>query len=308
MIGLVTPPQHIDSNDDPNSPSVIAHHKYVGVVAEFTARAEVMLQTSPTVATSLGILNRQRVTLRQCAYDTYDVEITYGRQKTAVGEWYFDFDTTGGTAHITAPKEHIARYGLIPVGLPGAGLTLREPGPTSGHFVPKHAGAIGVDKDDVKGVDIAVPALKFNITFKHIAGFVSIAYMKLLHDITAAVNLTDFMGFDPGEIMFLGARGSDGSEAEASVVYSFAGSPNQTETFYVGEVAITSGVGTALSVYDAPYNTEDYVYPGKRGWDVIWVKYKDNENVANPVKEAQEVYIDRVYDYVDLGSVLGFGG
>lgn len=296
--GLVTVPDHVQSNDDVNQPSIVLRYLYVGTIHEYTARAQVLLLTPTTATSSLGILHRQRLNLRQISYDTFDVEVVYGRHSTAVGTYQFDFDTTGGTAHITSPKEHIARYGLE---------VLREPGPTSGLLVPKHKGAIGVDKDEVKGVDIVVPALKFRVTFKHPAGFVSIPFMKLMSDITGSANLTTFFGFAPGEILFLGVIGSSSSDSESSCTYSFSGSANQPE-FYVGDVLVNSGIAPPGPGYDPPYDTQPYTYVGKRGHDVLWVKYKDNTNVDTPVKEAEWVYVDRVYDYIDMASIFGFGG
>lgn len=312
MRGLITPPNHIQSSNDPTSPWVKASYKYVGEVLEFVARAYVLLLTPATAATSQGILHRQTVSLNQIAYDTFDVEILYGRPKTAVGTYTFDFDTTGGTIHITAPKERIARYGITSAGDFDVRVFDNLPDVTSAH-IPKHDGAIGVDGNEVKGTDIVAPSLKFNITFKHQAGFVSIPYMKLLHDITGTVNLTKFFGFDPGEILFLGARGSDGSDHEVQITYSFAGSPNQTDDFRIGDIIVSSTYGTHLDGW-APATESDveiangWIFPGKRGWDLLWVTYLDSVDETAPGKKAQYVFIDRVYNYVDFASVLGFGG
>lgn len=317
MRGLITPPNHIQSSNDPTSPWVKASYKYVGEVLEFVARAYVLLLTPATAATSQGILHRQTVSLNQIAYDTFDVEILYGRPKTAVGTYTFDFDTTGGTVHITAPKERIARYGIgTETFFPHATAHVRvidESIDGTNAHIPIHKGAIGVDGDEVKGTDIVAPSLKFNITFKHQAGFVSIPYMKLLHDITGTVNLTKFFGFDPGEILFLGARGSDGSDHEVQITYSFAGSPNQIDDFKIGDIIVSSTYGAHLGDWNPAIDPDieidaGTIFPGKRGWDLLWVTYIDNVDETAPGKKAQYVFIDRVYNYVDFASVLGFGG
>ena len=308
MLGLIIIPEHVDINDDAENPSITKYYKHVGQVDAFTVRASALIQIPGMVDSSFGILYRRLVNVRQISYDTFSIEAQYGRRKREIGQWSFDFDTTGGTAHISTSLQHLARYDDD---------VNAEPGPWPTIVIPKHSGLIGVDKDDVKGVDIVAPALKFNIVYHHPEGFVDISWMKLIHDITGSVNSTYFLGFPPGEILFLGGRGTDGSDFEATISYSFAGAPNtplvtspETSVFKIGDIWVTPIDAPPLPANpptpgaEPPYDTEPFQYLIKRGWDVIWVKYKDEEQEGFPVKKAQYAYIERVYKYVDLASIL----
>ena len=150
-------------------------------------------------------------------------------------------------------------------------------------------GAIGVDdKGQVKGADIIIPALKLNVTYRHPLGVVSIPYAKFLAGITGTVNSDDFLTFAPGEVLFLGARGADGSLAEASVTYQFAMSKNITG----------QSIGDITDV-------------AKKGWEVVWISYKDDTDTvgstAKPVRVPQYAYVERVYDTTAMAISLGFG-
>jgi hypothetical protein len=226
------------------------------------------------ISTSYGILHRQDIRVRQSAYNQHDVTVPYGVRKNATGEWTWSFDTTGGTIHITNSKSSIARY---PTSTPAA---IGD--------APDMKGTIGLDGDQVKGTDIIIPALKFSVTYKHPMGIVGIPYAKYLASLTGMVNSDVFLTCAPGEVLFLGARGADGTQAEASVSYSFAISANVTG-LSIGDVA-----GIA-----------------KKGWETAWVKYKDDTDaVATSVEEVrvpEYVYIERVYDTIAMSTALGFG-
>jgi hypothetical protein len=197
------------------------------------------------------------------------VSVPYGTRQNATGEWTWDFDTTGGTVHITHAKQELRRY------------------PTA--TAPDQQGAIAVDADEVKGIDIVIPTMRMGVTFRHPLGIMTIARAKFLRSITGTTNSTPMLGHAPGEVLFLGARGGDGSNSEANVGYSFAMSENASGLSF-GEVA---------SVV-------------KRGHEVAWIRYKDSTatvgGVNRPVRVPQFVYVDRVYDEIDLATALGFGG
>jgi hypothetical protein len=147
---------------------------------------------------------------------------------------------------------------------------------------------IAVNKDDVQGAEIIIPALKISVHYSHPAAVITIARIKYLADITGMVNSDDFFGFAAGEVLFLGASGSEGTDAETEVTYQFAMSAN-ADSLTIGDV---TGIV-------------------KDGHELAWIKYKDAVDTEGgkdlPVKQPEFVYIERVYETVDLALALGFG-
>lgn len=150
---------------------------------------------------------------------------------------------------------------------------------------PDYKQLIGVNGDDVEGADIVIPALKINVTYKHPQGVVTIGMAKTLARLTGKVNNSTMLTCDAGEVLYLGSTGSDGSEAEAEVGYQFAMSENLQ-----GQV-----IGAITGIE-------------KDGWDVAWIKWKDAVDGGKAVKQPEFIYVERVYERVDLASALGFGG
>jgi hypothetical protein len=144
---------------------------------------------------------------------------------------------------------------------------------------------IGVNGDDVDGADVVIPSLKINVNYKHPAGVVSIAFAKTLARLTGRVNSSEFLTFAAGEVLYLGSTGSDGSDVEAEVGYQFACEENLQ-----GQV-----IGAITDIQ-------------KDGWDISWIRWKDAVDGGLPVKNPEFIYVERVYDRVDLASALGFGG
>lgn len=251
-----------------NPPTETRKLKIDGVTDKDTAVAYAIASTPSLVSTTYGTLYRDDVRVTQSAYNQWMVEVPYGLAKNEAGEWTWDFDTTGGTVHITQAKEELRRY------------------PSS--TAPNQLGAIAVDGLEVKGTEIVIPAMKINVQFKHPLGVVTLAKAKFLSDMTGKTNTDTFLTFAPGQVLFLGARGSDGSNAEATISYQFAMAANVTG-LTIGSIA-----GVA-----------------KRAWEVAWIRYEDTITTAsaedNPTRVAKYVYIDRVYDEIAMATALGFG-
>ena len=249
-------------------PSEVYRYKIVDVSNKNTAVAYAIASTPAIVATVHGILYRQDVQVDRLAWNQWMVEVPYGTRKNITGDFTWDFDTTGGTLHITQAKQEVARF-------PAADA-------------PDQKGAIAVDQDEVKGTEIIVPAMKINVTFRHPLGVITLPQAKFLGDITGTVNSDTFLTFAPGEVLFLGARGSDGTDAEATVSYQFAMAKNQS--------GMTIG---------------DITNVAKKAWEVAWVRYTDAVVTVGgndlPTRKPKFVYIDRVYEEIAMGAALGFG-
>jgi hypothetical protein len=190
----------------------------------------------------------------------------YGKlEPKETGESSFSFDTGGNTTHITQSLQTVASYA------------------PPGEDPPDFQGAIGVSGDSVEGTDITIPVYNFTETHYIPVALVTPAYKAALFFLTGKVNLFPFKGFAPGEVLFLGASGSQRGQEDWELTFRFASSPNVT--------GLTIG---------------DIVGIDKRGWEYLWVRYEDAEDANVLVKQPSAVYVEQVYPYGDFTG-LGIG-
>jgi len=224
---------------------------------------------------SHGGLTRQTYTMEPLQVDTvgdvgrWRCEATYAKSKVTLpgggSASNYSFDTGGGTTHITQARATIDTY--VPVGA----------------TKPDFKGAINVTRDSVDGVDITSPVYNFGETHYFSPHQITGSYKAMLFGLTGKVNSDGFRGFMPGEVLFLGASGSQSGDEEWEITYRFAASPNRY-AFYVGDIYV----------------------PAKRGWDYMWVQYKDAEDAAanKLVKVPAVVTVNEVYEMAYF-SALG---
>ena len=221
-----------------------------------------MIQTHPVT----GTLYRQTVDMSPQGGGIYYFRVPYGKTKKESGNYTLSFDTTGGTLHITQAKESIAKY------------------PDVAATPPSH-GVIGVHEEEIDGTDIIIPALKMSVDFEHPMGIITAARIKDLARWTGRTNSTPFFGFDPGEVLFLGATGSEGTDQPTSAQYQFAMSENLANQV-IGGIAVSS----------------------KKGWEIAHMTYVSDVEDDRPIMRVEFVYVERVYDTFDMAAALGFGG
>ena len=138
-----------------------------------------------------------------------------------VGESTYQFDTGGGSQHITQSISTSGRYA------------------PSGSTAADFKGAIGVTQDSVEGVDITVPVYTWSEThYLADAAVNKAAYYAL----TGKTNSAAWNGYAAGEVLFLGASGSKRGEADWEITFRFAASPNRAN-FNVGGITVTSKKG-----------------------------------------------------------------
>lgn len=257
-------PNHIESNGE----GLTYHFGAAGSISTTYIRGVAAAGTSPVLSASNGLLYRQPIRVAQVAYDQWDVDVEYLPRKNTAGEFSWDFDTTGGTVRISYSKATRAKYPIA--------------------TAPSYDQAIDVQGDEVKGVEIVIPTMKVNVSYRHPAGVVSLGFARHIQSLTGTVNSTPFLGWAAGEVLFLGGRGSSGEATETRIDYSFAISNNESN--------ITVGAVTGVTKY---------------GWDVAWVRYQDDIDTVgvdeHGVRVPQFVYVERVYDAADLAAELGFG-
>lgn len=221
--------------------------------------------------TAAGLLWRQDVRIEPAGHRLYDVSVPYGQRNNQAGQWTFSFDTTGTVVRIKTARQHVATYDAD-------GLVNSPADP--------HKGSIGVTGDgEVEGVDVVIPALRLIVEYKHPQGTVSIGYAKQLSRFTGSVNANPFLAgeFEAGELLFLGAAGSDGTHAEATVSYHFAASENVTDFSFASIANIA-----------------------KQGHEYVWVEYEQIESDGQPGTAAKFAHVEKVYREVDFAGALGW--
>jgi hypothetical protein len=152
-----------------------------------------------------------------------------------------------------------------------------------GEDPPDFKGAIGVSTDSVDGTDITIPVFNFKETHYIPAALITPAYKVILFQLTGKVNAYPFKGFAPGEVLFLGASGSQRGTEDWEITFSFAASPNVTN-LKVGDI---TGID-------------------KKGWEYLWVRYAEAEDADVLVKQPAAAYVEQVYEYGNF-ALLGIG-
>lgn len=201
------------------------------------------------------------------------------------------FDTTGETEHVTQAWP----------GDDGAPIETKYPSDA-----PAMYGAVSVDGNSVNGVDIATRALSFNETWTVAASELlakpaplkkkvdvpgggqvlqdveQFSLLQWFHKLTGTVNKVKFREFDPGEVLFLGARGEmSRGQTMIPITLVFSARKNREE-FMVGDVSVAN----------------------KKGWDHMWISYEPQAAGAAVTMKAKYVYVDQVYEYADWTPMM----
>ena len=128
-----------------------------------------------------------------------------------------------------------------------------------------------------------MPIFRFSETYSIPVLLITHAYKLQVFDLTGKVNSAAFKGFAAGEVLFLGASGSQRGVEKWEITYQFAASKN----------AVGLKVGDIQNI-------------NKKGWEYLWVRYGDVEDQKVLIKQPESVYIERVYDSANF-ALLGIG-
>jgi hypothetical protein len=247
-----------------DDPQAVKRYRVEGTTDRDTALS-ILLAASPETATFWGIdLCRQRATIQPAGSDWWDASLTYGkRKKKEAGDWTLSWDTTGGTEKI----------------LQSLATTAYDISGTA----PETYGAIGVHNGTVEGVDIVVPKFGFSINYTFDAKFLNPAMLLVHYNLTGRTNSAAFWGFAAGEVLFLGATGSTGSNDLADLSFKFAASPNTN--------VATAGITIS-----------------KGGWQYVTFLYRDQPDTggAAMIQRPIAAYCHTVYQSGNFG-LLGIG-
>lgn len=227
----------------------------------------------PKTPIKFRALLRQSSTIKRKGNKLWDLDIKYGIQTATgaaqrqleIGEVRFSWDTTGGTIHITHSRETTGKFAA-------AGINACD-----------FKGAIGVNENNIEGVDIVVPSLQFTLTFRAPFALVNLDYVKTIHDLTGTTNDGPFFGFNESELLYIGGTGDESSTDSSITSHSFVGIPNESDIAVGSDITVTV----------------------KKGHEYMWVAYAlEEDTVCNrTVKQPISAYTERVYrkaNFLDL--------
>lgn len=258
-----------------NPPSYETQYVAAGEQDQAIVRAYAASATPAIVAVGGDILFRDDIAVQSQGHDVHYVTVRYVTQDqqqgpAQVGSLKFSFQTTGGTFHITHSKETVSSYKV------GGGSAADYQQAINAKFSEGNGW-------DIEGADIIIPALKLSYTVTHPRGFLNENQARALAGITGCVNSATWRGFAAGEVIFLGADGSDGTNSDAEITYHVACESNLEGLVY----------GSITGV-------------AKQGHDLLWVESKKTASGGKPVVNVLAVRVERVYRRVNLAAVLGF--
>jgi hypothetical protein len=167
----------------------------------------------------------------------------------------------------------------------------------AGQTAPNFNGAIGVDQDKIKGVEIQTPTFEWEETYHFNPAFITQDYYVRLANLkTTPMNQASFRGFAASEVLFQGARGSQKGIEDTEITFKFSRQATR-ENFVIGR-ANPDGTPMAGSILVAL----------KNGWDYMWILYQPTMDTVTSVmvQRPVAVYIEQVYLTGDF-TVLGIG-
>lgn len=268
-------------------PSYQTAYLLAGIFDSEHARLQASLLLPPYVVVHGNVLTLNQIECQEIGFKLYHVHVSYSASESLVpgqaGFVGFNFSTTGGSFHITHSKSTVAMY------------------TTSGTAAPDNNQAINVKhkkgEDDIEGTDLVIPALKLTYTFRHPKAVVNEVFSVRLARATSCVNSEPFRGFQAGEVLFLGADGSSGTNAESEVKYQFAAEQNLS--------------GLIFNAIDGDNPSGQIAGVAKDGHDFLWIRWVDATTGAsgtgNKTTKPKQIYIERLYQRINFAATFGWG-
>ncbi len=222
-------------------------------------------------------LYRQDIQVHESYYaNAYELTVPYAEQQKESGAYQISVNGTGGTTHVTAGTR-VTGYG------PDGSETDAPDQPNK----VDNGGLIGVDGDEIHGIDVPVPQTKITVNFRHPAGKLDAEYVKAITELAGRPNKDTFLTYEPGEVRFLAPTFTE-TMAEATAQYDFAISRNRKD-FKVGGITVTE----------------------KPGWDILSPYYGhdvDNEHGVRKLLYLEQITAPGGLEWIDYVPVFGWGG
>ncbi len=260
---------------------------YVNGTTDEVEAENAALAASPS--TYRGLVNQGVTDFEVIVSGLYFATVGYGQLDFGDADQtqFFEFDTTGGTQHITHSKDTVHWYAAS------------DPGTTDSNDAPDHKFAIGVDSDgkNPAGVDIIAGKFDFTIKRKIANGDIDSSYLAAVYRLskgkyndssfTVTIDSGVTLTFAAGECLFLGARGGPVSATQWEIQFGFSGSPNES-----------GGSGGSIDI-------GDMTGIAKNGWDYLWVQFQAEEDTTAKALACtpKAAYVERVYDPDDFDDL-----
>lgn len=143
---------------------------------------------------------------------------------------------------------------------------------------PDNKLAIGVTEDGIEGTTITRPVIQWQRQVTRPS--VTMSYLRTLAGLCGKVNYSaPFYSWEAGEVLYIGASLSRGTENRWTVTHRFASRENQTDV-----VISADGDGAPL-----------IKIPTLNGWDYVWVRYRDDAANDKRMKLPVSAYVERIY-------------
>ena len=192
-----------------------------------------------------------------------------GTETDEVGEYSFSYDI--GTTNFTR-KYSLSTY---------------DRGTFEGQNARNWKQAINVIEGDdarVEGVQYQVPVMQGNITKRFSEAEINDSYIGDVYKCVGTVNSSYFQGLQAGEGLLTKVDLRSNEDGTWTGTFGYSISPNENN----------------LAVSD------ELVVPFKRGWDYLWVNYRNIKGQFGPAQEPWQWNIEVIYKYQNWG-VLNLG-
>ncbi len=224
----------------------------------------------------VGDLYRQEYTISHKGAGFWAVKATYGPDlPMGAGKTSVNIDMSGGTTHIVQSRATVHSYGVNE-----AGTAAADP--------PDHEQGIGYSDNKYEGTDIPAPVMHITVTRIYAMGELDQHYTDQLDELASPAHTNaeeyrvDWKGqvkvFAAGEMAFLGYTAKDAGTDLIEITYKFDVIRNKDDVGRIGAI---------------PFDYPTTVIP-KKGWQYLWVLYREATSNGHLVKVPKAVYVESV--------------
>lgn len=144
-------------------------------------------------------------------------------------------------------------------------------------FTPQLIGDVG-DGEEPDGVDIYEPTLTFAKTKIFLTSELTDTFIRTIASVAGKTNDATFLGWNAGELLFLGASGSRRGESETEVSYQFQAKQNEESLAFDTITGVDKG-----------------------GWDYLWPRSETRSSTNAPmVKTITHICVAQVIKSADF--------